>query len=192
MSMIGAIALLSAFVARITHLNTTFQPVASARAQENSHANHSSEMTVEPLVDGSVNPELVPDDTAIRTLMRTLRIPLNPDAAALKEVSARIARANLSDADIEVVVRELGIFDMQAKEQETRIEAVRPSERADRAAIARYVEEQEKLRSIMADQYQQILTSLSPEGAVKLQDHLSHVKSRIKIYPVPELPASIN
>lgn len=182
MSMLGAFVLLSAFVARVSYLTATLAPVASVHAQQNMPVS-----TPEPSVDGSKHPEQIPDDVAIRALMQTIRIPLNPDAAALKQLHARVDKVDLSNADFDVLVREVGILDARAKEQEIRLEAMRPSSGVDRFAVARYREEQAELRSLMAKHYQQLLASLSAEGALKVQEHLWHVKSQIKIYPMPNM-----
>lgn len=187
--MAGLLVLILAFVARITHLNTTFQPVASAQAQVNDH-DHSSHVgggKLAPLVDGSLQPELIPDDVAIRILMRTLRIPAIPDAADLKQLRAKTDRVGLSDSDMEELVRQLGIFDAQARAQEVRVEMERPSSAALPSEIERYRSEQRALRSLMEAHYFQLLAALSPEGRAKLQGHLAHVKSRTRIYPEPDM-----
>lgn len=187
--MIGALALLSALVAGITQRNLTFEPLASARAQDHDHSNHASGQTLEPLLDGSVEPQLIPDDVAIRALLSTLRVPPDPDAATLEQLHTRISKANLSNADIEILARELGRLDTQAKSQEARIEAFRPTPTAGRVAVDRYLEQREILNALFVESYQQLLASLSPEGAAKLQAHLLHVKSRIKVFPTPDMSA---
>jgi hypothetical protein len=196
--MAGGLIFLSAMVARTTHPNVTLHPIASAQAQQLDHSTHSAVTHVatngEPLVDGSVQPELIPDDVAIRALMQTLRVPAEPDAADLKELRSRLDRVSLNNADMQVVVRALGIFDARAQEQEIRMNAVRPSDAvsAGRNVIARYQQERSNLDALIMDHYLRLLASMSPEGEAKLRAHLRHVKSRIKIYPMPDLPAKIN
>jgi hypothetical protein len=51
----------------------------------------------------------------------------------------------------------------------------------------RYVEEQASFSVLVEDHYEQLLESLSPEGGAKLQEHLLHVKSRIKIFATPDM-----
>lgn len=157
------------------------------------HLDHAVGQTFEALIDGSMEPERVPDTVAIRALMQTLRVPSDPDATNLERLRAQVYRVNFSEADLEVLVHELGRLDTHAKDQQAIIEAVRPSSgEAEDAEIARYVEEQKKLGSIFVDHYQQILTSLSSAGAEKLQEHLIHIKSRIKIYPTPNMSSQVN
>lgn len=180
------VILVSAFVA----VNTLPPLGSEALAQQNLHAGHAQPPA--PLLDGSEHPALIPDDVAIRVLMQTLRLPPNPDTLPLKQLHARIHRAKLSDSDLETLVRQLGILDTQAKAQEARIETVRPAfGKADRAAFDRYVGERKRLESLIVHRYELLLASLSPEGAAKLKEHLLHVKSRIKIYPTPDMTANI-
>jgi hypothetical protein len=164
---------------------------SEALAQEHLHSGH-VQPPLAPLLDGSEDPELIPDDVAIRALMQTLRVPPNPDMLALNQLQARVDRVNLSDTDVEILVLQLGILDTQAKAQEARIDAVRPAfGEADRAAITRYITERKRLESLLVHHYQELLASLSPAGAAKLKQHLLHVKSRIRIYPTPDMTASI-
>lgn len=185
---LGLIVLFSGFL-----VINALRPLGSeALAQQHIHSSHEIDQTVAPLVDGSEQPELIPDDVAIRAFMQTIRVPLDPDTAALKRLNAQVDRIDLSHADMQILVHELGILDARAQEQEARVEAALPSPAADRSAIAHYRGEQAKLRLLMEEHYQQLLGSLSPGGAVKLQEHLWYVKSRIKIYPRPNMFLEIN
>jgi hypothetical protein len=187
--MVGALALLFAFVTA-----NTLRPLTSeALAQQHVHTGHVAGQTFEPLLDGSTQPDAIPDHVAIRALMQTLRIPRNPDAESVKQLRTRVGRADFSDADMTIVVRALTAFDTPAKDQQALIEAVRPSSaEATTAAIDRYVEEQKRFDLLILAHYEQLLASLSPEGAAKLQEHLQHVKSRIKVYPTPNMSATVD
>jgi hypothetical protein len=152
------------------------------------HLNHQRGQPFDPLIDGSQDPESVPDSVAIRTFMQTLRVPPNPDATTRGQLRARVSSINLSDPDFDILVAKLRELDTRARSQQAIVDAVRPSSpEPGHAAIARYVQEQEKLGSIIGDHYQQILASLSPVGSADLQEHLLHIKSRIKIYPTPNM-----
>lgn len=179
----GFVVLLSGFIAV-----NALRPLGSeALAQQHVHSSHKIDQNTAPLVDGSEQPELVPDDVAIRVFMQTIRVPLDPGPAALKRLNGQVRRVDLSQADMQILVRELGIFDARSQEQEVRVDTAQPPLGADRSTIARYWEEQATLRSLAVEHYQQLLGSLSQEGAEKLQQHLWHVKSRIKIYPEPDM-----
>jgi hypothetical protein len=144
-------------------------------------------------MDGSRQPALIPDNVAIHALMQTLRVPENPSTTDLDRLRARIGRVGLGEADFAILVRELGVLDSHAMDQQTRIEALRPSAtNSGTPDIARYMAEQVKLGSLMEDHYRRILAALSREGSMRLEAHLDHVKSRIKIFPTPVMSASID
>jgi hypothetical protein len=197
MGMAGALVVLSAFVAVSTQRPWTSEALAQPHihpiAEPGPHASHEPNQAFEPTLDGSVRPEDIPDTVAIRALMQTLRVPSDSDAAALRQVRIRVGRMNLSEIDFENLVRELGDFDTQAKAQEARIEAVRPSSAAAVSSASaryledRYVEEQTNFSALLEEHYERLLESLSPEGAAKLQQHMGHIKSRIKVYATPDM-----
>jgi hypothetical protein len=201
MGMVGAFVLLSAFLAVSTLRTFTSEALAQSSVHSSHepglHLDHESGQASEPVLNGSLRPEDIPDSVAIRALMQTLRVPSSPDTAGVSQVRSRTGRMNLSETDFEILVRELGDFDTQAKAQEARIEAVRPSSVGTVSAAStrfledRYVEEQATLSALIEDHYQQVLESLSPEGAAKLREHLFHVKSRIKVYAVPDMSRRI-
>jgi hypothetical protein len=198
----GVFVPLSAFVVAVStrHLLTSeafAQPPAQASHEPGLHLGHEPGQPFEPLLDGSVQPEDVPDSVAIRVLMQTLRVPANADAAARNQLQVRAGRVGLGEADFEILVREVGVLDTRAKDQEARIEAVRTSlAGAAGGTTARFLEDQyreerKNLSALVADHYQQLLQSLSPEGVASLQAHLNHIKSRIKIYPTPDMSKQI-
>ena len=161
-----------------------------AHAQEPVHLNHAPG-PFKPLIDGSTDPASVSDNIAIHVLMQSLRMPQNPDSQAREQLRARIDRVGLSDADMLILETEVGKLDTKAREQQASIDALRPaSQNASSAAITRFIEEQNSLSSLLVDHYEQLLASLSPGGRAKLQEHLIYVKSRIKVYPSPNMTAT--
>lgn len=180
---------LSAFAAIAIGID---QVLTSQAIAQEVHADHAHADGPTALVDGSERPELVPDSLAIRLLMQTLRISSNPDELALKQLRTRIRRAGLDEADFQVLASELGRFDTEARLQEATVESLRPSSGADNIAVARYTEAGTLLGLLFERHYHQLVASLSLEGAVKLQNHLLHVKSRIKIYPTPDMAPRVN
>ncbi len=181
LSMIGSAVLLFVFVAVLGQPSTT----SSVHAQHHAHSDHSPGRTVQPLLDGAEDVNLIPDEVAIRALMQTLRVPSDASQGQLR---ARIGRAGLSPGDLAILARELGAFDVWVDEQQERIAALRPDvENPGDAAISRYVSAQEDFSALMVDRYQWLLAALSPDGARRMQDHLQHVKSRIRIYPSPDM-----
>jgi hypothetical protein len=189
MGMAGAFVVLSVILV----VGTKRPFIAGALAQADIHSTHDPAEAPELLFDGSVRPEDIPDGIAISALMHSLRVPTDPDATALRQVQAKVRRLNLTEGDFEILVSELADFDTEAKAQEARIEAIRPSSAAGISAASarfledRYVEEQRNLGSLAEDRYEQLLESLSPEGTARLQEHLLHVKTRIKIFAPPDM-----
>jgi hypothetical protein len=163
--------------------------VFPAFAQEHVHADHG---TFEPVFDGSARPQDIPDSVAIRVLMQSLQASVN-EGPGLTQLYSRVQRAELSNADVQILVREVRELDTQAQVQEARLQAARPaSEAADEEAVAHYRAEGEFYGDLIVDQYREMLRSMSPEGAAKMMEHLDHVKARIKIYPSPDMSASGN
>ena len=164
-------------------------PGNQALAQEHIHPDRGP---FEPVVDGSARLQDVPDSVAIRVLMQSLRASLNEDPG-LRQLYSRVQRAELSNADVQILIRGLGEFDSRARNQEARLQAVRPaSEVASQAEVARFRAEGVAYDNLIADQYRQMIQSMSLEGAAKMREHLDHVKSRIKIYPSPDMSARNN
>jgi hypothetical protein len=186
LSMIGSAVLLFVFVALLGQPSTT----SSVHAQHHAHSDHSPGHTVQPLLDGAEDVNLIPDEVAIRVLMQTLRVPSNAHDADLRQLRVRIGRAGLSAADLDILALELGAFDAWVGDQQARIEALRPdSENHSHAAISRYVSAQEDFGALIVDSYHRLRASLSPDGAMRMQDHLQHVKSRIRIHQSPDMTA---
>lgn len=105
-----------------------------ALAQEHIQSEH---RPFEPVIDGSVRPQDTLDNVAIRVLMQSLRASVK-EGPGLGQLYSRVQRAELSNVDIQILVRGLGEFDSRAKNQEARIQAERPaSEAADEEAVAR-------------------------------------------------------
>lgn len=186
--LVSALASLS-FLAAASTVHAQLPPQSNGASDL--HSGHDVDQTFEPLVDGSAEPEKIPDSLAIRALMQTLQLSADPDNDALTQLRIRTGRMELAESDFNILVAELGVLDRQAKAAQARIETIRQSAAAnDRGPVPRalrdqYVEEQNGLTSLMEAQFQRLLDSLSPEGAAKLQTHLEHVKSRIRIYPTP-------
>ncbi len=193
----GALAALSVVIALSNH-----RPLISgALAQSTSDAGHDPALHLdhdfgeapEPLYDGSVRPQDIPDSLAISVLMNSLRIANESDATALRQLQSKVGRVNLSEGDFAILTGELVEFDTVATTQEARIEALRPSSVPGiSAASARFLEdrfmEEQRARSELAEErYEQLLDSLSSEGRTKLEAHLLHVKTRIRVFPPPDM-----
>lgn len=154
--------------------------------QEDTHLGHFPP-TSEPLVDGSRDPGLIPRNIALKVLFETLSVPPNPSAAERARVEVRTARLDLGDEDKEILLRELGTFHLRAATQKAVIESARPSFLASPLALNRFADESAKIGLLAVDAYNALLESLSPEGAARLEQHLEYIRTRMKIYPTPDM-----
>jgi hypothetical protein len=88
---------------------------------------HDMDVPFEPLVDGSRNPGEVPDRLALRMFFQAIAIPPNPTPEERRDLQVRAGRIGLTDGDMEVLVRALGVFHRRMTDQRERIEARRAS-----------------------------------------------------------------
>jgi len=95
----------------------------------------------------------------------------------------------LSDADIQVLTNELGNVDSQMKDQVSRINAAREVARiqANAGTWKALVDADRELDTVTRAAYSKILLMLSREGATALREHLTYIKSKIKVIPPPQM-----
>jgi hypothetical protein len=172
-----------------------FSPSASMRVQgiQLNHVHPVGTGPYEPLVDGSKNPELIPDHVALRALIQTIVVPSQPTDDERKQFELRTARMDLTEEDSELLLTELGRFHDQMMIQKARIEAARPRSvaSANEVAIGIYAGEQARLGDMIVGLYNSLLGSLSRDGATKLREHLAYVKTRMKIFPTPNMETGL-
>jgi hypothetical protein len=115
----GALAALSALIA----VSTQRPFISGALAQSGSDAGpdpdlhwaHDPAEAPEPLYDGSVRPQDIPDSVAISVLMNSLRMPNESDVMALKQLRSKVGRVNLSEDDFAIMVGVLVQFDKRPR-----------------------------------------------------------------------------
>lgn len=83
----------------------SFAAVANAQNASQTHIHPQS-----AVVDGSVNPELIPDLTAYRLYLLTVSRPSNATDSEVRRQSAQILRLGISDADRKVLISSLQNF----------------------------------------------------------------------------------
>ena len=88
----------------------------------------------------------------------------------------------------------LGRYHRLQTAQESRIEAQRRTAEASqtRAAYEWFIEEDKKVNALAVDAYHDLLRTLSPAGAVKLREHLDYIKTKMKIYPPPDMSGQVH
>lgn len=147
-----------------------------------------------PLVDGSKNPAQISDEVAVRAFFQSIKVSPNPTAADVQRLRSHAARMNLNEPDFQALKELLGRFHMRLADQKARIEAQRQIARNAQvpATLSRYLDEHARLSILAVETYNEALRSLSPEGATKLREYLAHVKTRIKIFPSPDMSAHLH
>jgi hypothetical protein len=146
---------------------------------------------LQPLADGTKNPAAIPDEVALRILFLTTTVPANATATETRRQQAKLGRMNLNQADMTVLLLRLRAFDALATTQKARIADAREAVKRDptTTTFAKLVAADGQLDTLLADTYSAVLQSLSPEGAVKLQEHVAYIKTKIKILPPPKMTA---
>jgi hypothetical protein len=137
---------------------------------------------VEPIADGTKNPSSISDEVALRVLLLT-----NPsDTAHLK---IKLGRMHLDEADMTILLQELGSLNALATPQRVIITAAREAEQRNPTAVGfeNLAAADRKLDVMAADTYRRLLGSLSPSGMAKLQEHVAYIKTKVKVMPPPNM-----
>jgi hypothetical protein len=131
-------------------------------------------------VDGSKNPESIPDDVAYRHFLLAIAIHENPSQDELLRRSTLVARVGLSKADHDAFVSALGSL----REELDAVDQARTSLTAA-SPISAFEEVQMQERRLLDDAVARLRGVLSTEGRMKFDDHIrQYVKKRIKILGV--------
>lgn len=88
----------------------TWQATLSAQTHE-----HSS-ITAPTIIDGSINPELIPDNSAYRLWFSTVALPDNPTELQLAVNRSQLAQLDLNQVDYEALTAVLKIFNRRFNE----------------------------------------------------------------------------
>lgn len=146
---------------------------------------------VQPIVNGSVHPELVPDEAALRVLFIAVAEPETAPPEDLQRLRNKVSRMRLSEPDMQVFIRLMAAFHKGRTLHEANIQAI-PAQSATGLnssveAGAKMIGEQNAITALALDTFNSLLVQLSPDGAAKLRDHLNYVKTRIRIIPPPQM-----
>ena len=172
----------------------TTSEASSAAKIVQPHQSNPQGVRLEPAIDGSKNPELIPDRAALRSLLLAISVPPNPDQEETARLRMRVGRMNLDESDIGVLVQELGRFHGLVTAQRARIDQSRATAKlvSNPAALRWFMDEDNELNTLAEDAYDNLLRELSAEGSTKLREHLDYVKTKIKIYPPPDMSGHIH
>jgi hypothetical protein len=127
------------------------------------------------LVDGSKNPELIPDSAAYRLVFISLMaktIPDSGDPKALARRNAALHATGLSSGDQAVLIQELAGFSEQYKSWQTQLAG--PANAASRKA---------QVASLVLATRNALIKQLSPDGAATFVSYVQARKSRMVVRP---------
>lgn len=173
------LGLVCALASISTHASHAPQdPVTESAAPPAESSVPLSQRTVERrvVIDGAVNPELIPDDEVIRVLMTSWAIPPDADARTQQRQRHQTDRLRLSSADVEILRHVL-------REAYPRITAAGQVLSEARGLTAMRAARTD-LKTASMDVWNRILELLSPDGRQKLRDHVAYSKTRIVVRSV--------
>ncbi len=133
-------------------------------------------------IDGSVHPELVPDDMAWHLFMRATAESITPTKEEVRRQHSKLRAIGLSPSDEAILVKKLGEFHHNVKMYDEGLaDSVRRNLPTTAASWAT------SRRQFYAAKRAEIESSLSTEGAKTLRAHIQRFKASIKLYPVPDM-----
>lgn len=154
--------------------------VANAQsAKDQSHLPHAMQGQISTMrltdppgtIDGSVTPDLIPDNTAYTLFLRAIAESSSPTEAQRVRQKAKLAPIGLSADDYAVITTITGkLFD--------RLMAIN----AARSLHSASTDSEEKATQ---DTVNALNSSLSPDGLKRLEAHIKAEKKRMKLYPMP-------
>lgn len=183
-AVVGVIWLTSQLGPRAQHVHASPSTRQAVHVHQQDQPNK-----VEPIADGSKDPNSISDDVALRVLFTSLALPANPSPQESARLRTKIHRMNLSDDDTQLLIKEITDLSSRARNQNTQIAVARqvaynqPSAATQNAVL----EADQQLQVIIQDSYNRLLQVFSSEGASKLQAHLAYIKTKIKIIPPPKM-----
>lgn len=140
-------------------------------------------------IDGSKNPELIPDEVAYKMLFLVLFEPENATEAQKARQQAKINQVGLSEEDSVALLtvtaefhRQMTAIDSQAAEVLKRNPSPHPAS-ADWQLLAQLQKQKDQL---VPNGIAALAAALSAEGTRKLLLHLPNVKRGIKRIPMPK------
>jgi len=128
-------------------------------------------------IDGSKTPELISDFKAYEVFFRSIAVPGNSSEFKKWEAKDKFRRAELSDEDTASVIEILAEFHAYQMHLQTKHEQLRK----DGATDAEFAKLQSQADSSILSSQSTLQSRLSPEGSVKLHQHIMGLKRKIKL-----------
>jgi hypothetical protein len=141
-------------------------------------------MTQQPadnVIDGAVNPELIPDSVAFR-LYFTVVAPVSASASQTRAQAAHLSRVGLGDQDKAALLTTLATFSTQhavlIKSYNDGVAAAQATGVSPTANYATFAAQQDALVQTTRDE---LGLALTPDGLARLNAHIQGEKRRMKI-----------
>ncbi len=137
-------------------------------------------------IDGSKNPELIPDELAYKMVLLSLIEPQNPTDAQKARQGAKIRMTGLSDGDAAALLATVGEFRDQLAtidSQVAQIHARDPIPSPNSTDWQQLAQLQKQKDQFVSDTILVLTGRLSSDGLKKLQAHIWNIKHGIKRVP---------
>ena len=131
-------------------------------------------------VDGSVNPERIPDDLAWRHFLCAVASHSSPTAAESKLQKAQLIPLGLEASDSQLLTIELGRMQTQIDSIQSSMETTNPGDASSLAAL------KQQRDALVAQTIVKVNSILSADGLSRLRTYITNtVKRNIVIYGTP-------
>ena len=151
-----------------------------------------SKSIVKLIADGSKEPQMIPDEAALRVLFLSIAIPTDPTQRQLANYDNKIRRMSLNSADRNVFISAMKSF--HAQKQVHQASLALSSQQMKFAVPAttgpilnKIVATNGLIDKLAVDTYNSLSLTLSPEGWDKLKAHLAYAKTKMKLIPPPPM-----
>jgi hypothetical protein len=136
------------------------------------------------VIDGSKNPEAIPERTAVAIFFSHLAIPADADKKAVAVMEAKLARAKFTRNEMRTIRAELASLHPRIVAQRETIAAANQEARRARSpeAAARATAALEQRNDLTWNAYTRLIEFLGSKGAKKLRAHIEYVKTGMKAY----------
>jgi hypothetical protein len=145
----------------------------------------------QPLIDGSLHPELIPDRVAMTAYLISLA-----QSPSLPYLNVKLAHLALNASDRETMLSHIAAFRGRLEANRAQADGLAPQLSAGRNAGAKqsYIALRRELDNMAAQTFAALKNELSPAAAQAVGRELLLVKHGIRIYPGPDMshPAHIS
>jgi hypothetical protein len=152
--------------------------IGLARSQDTAIVTHNH--TMNPVIDGSVHPDLIPDLAAYRLWMALVSKPAVPTDSEMKRQNVQLRAAHLSDADQSVLIGTLARFNAQYRKmiRDYNAEATAELAKGNKPDVDSFVLQRDQL---VQSTHDMIKASLTSDGWARLDAHIQHEKRQMKL-----------